>query len=340
MSLTRIGRRAVVIATASLTLVVGLITPASAGTGPGSAPYLAKDDTASAELGLDGLDDGLDPIALHCRGEIGDDGAVAGCRWRTASTEVATFQLWRLELRVDDAARVLVAEVGADTTSAVDTGVTAGSAYLYAVLGLDDSGEIVARSRVDRVRFRDPSIEHLRLDCDKSDAGSTGDAADGDVVPAIGCTWIAADDSGVRAYQLYRSTHGGERVLVATLGADATGYVDTGVEAGVRYLYRVEGVDAAGTTVARSRLDGAGCPKRDRDDRDERREQRKEERADRRDGVTRGDADDVADTTDDGAEETDDTLVAVTESDATDADRDDHDTRPDRDRRDRRERGR
>ena len=334
MSVSRIRRQALLIAGLALALIVGLTGPAAAGTGPGSAPYLAETDEAYEQLGFDELATDLGPIKLHCRGTVTDSGPVAGCHWRTESTAISTFQLWRLELRVDDAQRVLVTEVGADTSSATDTGVSAPGAYLYAVLGLDDSGEVVARSRVDRVRFRDPSIEHLRLDCDKvTDEVPATDTAPA-IAPSIGCSWSGAEDVDVRAYNLYRSVHGQERVLVATVGPDVTGFVDTGVEAGVRYLYRVEGVDESGAVVARSRLDGAGCAKRDRDG-IERSGERRDERAAER-SARKHDAD-----TSDSVGETD--AVTVVDPVATaeaDAERDDPRTRPVRDDRDRRGRGR
>ena len=327
MSVSRIGLRAAAVAAATLALLVGLAAPASAATGPGSAPYLAADSAAAEALGFDELADDLEVIKLRCRGHVADTGPVTNCAWRTDAPDVATFQLWRLQLDVDDAARVLVTEVGVDTHAAADTGVVAPAIYLYAVLGLDADGQVVARSRADRVSLRDPSIEHLRLACDKVTDAVPATDTEPAVAPSIGCTWSPAEEAEVRAYHLYRVVHGEDRVLIATVGADVVSYLDTSVEAGVRYRYRVEGVDEAGETVARSRFDGAGCPKPDRTDRD------RDRAHDRSDRKQRG-ADDA---TGDGDESVD-TLTAV--ADETDADRDDSETRPDRDRRDRRGRGR
>ena len=277
MSLTRTGRPVVLMFAVVGALLLGLAAPASAGTGPGSATRLAETDAAYEQLGLADLETDLSVIALRCRGHVETGEPIAECAWRT-DVSVASFQLWRLDLRVDDAARVLVAEVGADATTARDPSVTAPGAYLYAVLGLDADGEIVARSRPDRVGFRAPSVEQLRLECDAVRDGLNDDDPEVDAAPTIGCTWSAAVESDVRAYRLYRATHGGERELIATVGADVTRVLDTDVEAGVRYLYRVEGVDAGGATVAHSRLDGAGWVTSDRGGREERREVRTDDR--------------------------------------------------------------
>lgn len=346
MSQSRNGWRVIAAAASVLALLVSLAPAAS-----GASTRVDSSPSSAERLGLDDLGSDVAKIKLRCGGRIADTGPVAACQWRTASTEIVTVQLWRLQLRIDDAERVLVTEVGADVHMATDGAVTAPGAYLYAVLGLDAEGDIVARSRVERVRFRDPSIESLRLDCDALIDTSDPDLA---VEPSIGCSWSAAEQADVRAYNLYRLEKGQERRLLATLGQDTTGYVDRDVEAGVRYIYRVEGVDAAGIVVARSRPDSAGWSTSDRgEQRDERRDER---RNGNRDGDTdrRGDRDgaDAAVEAPADARAVDDGDIAEQEALAgstsdtvgrevtADAERAEPDTRPDRERRDRPERGR
>ena len=63
-------------------------------------------------------------------------------------------------------------------------------------------------------------------------------------------TWDAPDDDSVTGYQiLRRQPSAGERslsVYVADTGSTATSYTDTGVTAGVKYVYRVKAINSAG----------------------------------------------------------------------------------------------
>ena len=63
-------------------------------------------------------------------------------------------------------------------------------------------------------------------------------------------TWDAPDDDSVTGYQiLRRRPHEGEETLlvhVENTGSTATTYTDTNVTSGVRYVYRVKAINAAG----------------------------------------------------------------------------------------------
>lgn len=197
--------------------------------------------------------DGLAGIKLHCRGSLADT-PVIGCSWRAPDDAgIVGFQLWNLQTAPIEGERNLVGEFGVDVTSYLDGAVEAPASYLYVVLGVDADGEIVARSRVDRARLGDPSIERLRLTCD---------GVDGDT-PAVACGWSAPEDAAVASYVLYRSSKGQDRTAIANLGADSAGFTDTTVECGVRYRYQVVGLDGGGEVVAKSRHDAAGCGRRD-----------------------------------------------------------------------------
>ena len=73
------------------------------------------------------------------------------CQWRPAESEDAVeYQLWR---RIRGQHRELVATVGLDTLSHVDTVPADASKVVYAVLALDADGEIVGRSGLSKIRF-------------------------------------------------------------------------------------------------------------------------------------------------------------------------------------------
>ncbi len=61
-------------------------------------------------------------------------------------------------------------------------------------------------------------------------------------------SWVRGDLAAVH-HLVERSVEGGEWVLAAILGAEATGYLDTAVEVGVDYGYRVRAVNGAGLSV-------------------------------------------------------------------------------------------
>lgn len=242
----------------TLALALAGTTPAGAETGPMSAE---SDGARLDALGLDA--DLVAAVKLRCHGHVGDDGPVVGCTWKRHRTDadVRVWQLWNLQVSPETGVRNLVAEVGTDTTSVRDTEVEAPAKYLYAVVGLNGAGEVVARSRVDAVRLGERphrDIERLRLEC-------TGVAADDG--PVIGCDWSAVEDAPAVEYRLFRTSKHRDSGLVATTGLDVTSYRDADVHAGVRYRYWVVGVDEHGRLVAASRSAWAGVelPERDRE---------------------------------------------------------------------------
>ena len=88
----------------------------------------------------------------------------------------------------------------------------------------------------------------VKLNCKARSADSIG---------AVHCSRRAGDDLDVRGWQLWnlqvRPVHG-TRNLVAELGADAHGYVDTEVEVPAAYLYAVLALNGDGEVIARSRV--------------------------------------------------------------------------------------
>lgn len=265
MHLLRMPRLAAALAVV-VALALATTAPAAAETGPMSA------ETDHARIDALGLEhDLLAAVRLTCRGHVGDDGPAVGCEWKQQrdAANVRVWQVWNVQVRPDAGVRNLVAEVGPDVGSIRDTSVVAPAKYLYAVVGLDHAGEVVARSRVVAVRLgeaRRHDIEQLRLDC----LGELTDAG-----PVIGCDWSAADEARVAEYRLFRATHGHDRRLVAATGPDQTSYRDDAVEVGVRHRYWVVGIDDHGNVVAASRSSVAGVepqrpeqsePRRDTDE--------------------------------------------------------------------------
>ncbi|MEO0495636.1 MAG: hypothetical protein AAF081_19690, partial [Actinomycetota bacterium] len=239
------------LALVAFVLVSLLGVPAAAGETSFDAADKTDADIARFGFAVDTSD--LAAIKLHCRGSIADT-PVIGCSWRAPDdAAIVGFQLWNLQTAPTEGVRNLVAELGLDANSYRDGAVEAPASYLYVVLGIDADGEVVARSRADRVRLGDPAIERLRLTCDGVERDT----------PAVACHWTAPDDAAVASYVLHRNSKGQERTAIATLGADSTGFTDTTVECGVRYGYRIFGLDADGQVVAMSRRDAAGCGDRD-----------------------------------------------------------------------------
>lgn len=246
------------LAALAVILAIGLagLTPAGAETGPMSA------ESDHARLDALGLDADLHArVKLSCDGHLGDEGPVVGCSWHRhhSDLDVRSWQLWNLQVAPETGVRNLVAEVGSDTTAFRDADVEAPAKYLYAVVGLNGEGDVVARSRVVAVRLGERphrDIEHLRLDCVGSDT---------DGGPVIGCSWSGVEEAPAVEYRLFRVSKRHDRRHVVTTGVDVTEYRDDDVRYGVRYRYWVVGVDAHGNIVAASRSAVAGVEAPDRE---------------------------------------------------------------------------
>ncbi len=205
-------------------------------------------------------------VELSCEPRVTGDAAAVRCEWRAgADTGVRAWQLWNLQVRPEKGERNLVAELGADVFSYTDTEVSVPAGYLYAVLGLDGDGEIIARSRLQPVVLgeRDHEIEPLRLECaaHRVDAEVRADA-----VPelAVGCGWSEVGDETAVGYVIWKRVDGGERTVLARVGLDVIELRDPEVAAGHRYTYVVTAVDADGELVARSRAEHVGIRIQDR----------------------------------------------------------------------------
>jgi hypothetical protein len=206
-------------------------------------------------------------IKLHCAPRQSDSAAAVRCEWLAGDDlDVRAWQLWRLQVRPERGDRVLVATLGADAASYTDDGVVAPAKYLFAVLGLDVEGDVIARSRLETVRLRwhdAPEIDlvPLRLTC----AAAHGE---GDATASAGCEWSGIEHDRASGYILWKSVDGGERTVLARVGLDTQSYRDTAIAAGHRYTYVVTAVDAEGEIIGRSRAKTVGLRPADRPDTD------------------------------------------------------------------------
>ena len=116
-------------------------------------------------------------------------------------------------------------------TSYTDTGRTNGTAYGYALVAVDTSGNASAISS--------PAVTATPHDglAPAAPSGFTATAGDSQVL----LSWTATSDAEVRSYELRRNG-----VLIATPSSAATTYTDTGRSNGVTYTYALVAVDVAG----------------------------------------------------------------------------------------------
>jgi uncharacterized repeat protein (TIGR03806 family) len=130
----------------------------------------------------------------------------------------------------------VIATVGAGTTTAADTGLSAGTAYTYRVRAFDaagnespDSAPVTATTRPPPADTTPPSTPALSI------AASTS--------TSVTLSWTASTDAGGSGLAGYRVFRGGTQIAT---GITATSYVDAGRTPGTAYTYAVSAVDVAG----------------------------------------------------------------------------------------------
>jgi len=184
------------------------------------------------------------------------------CNWTAREDlNVAGWQLWKLRVRPEHGDRLLVAEVRPEVTTFVDTDVVVPAHYIYAVLGINEAGEVIARSAAVPVELLDPPVHDrpLRLKCNPMIGIAQVDPAV-TPSPSIGCEWSSTDNETAVGYVLWRMVDGGDRQAIARTGLDTLRYVDTDVTFAQRLTYVVTAVDSNGEVVARSREQHVGLP--------------------------------------------------------------------------------
>ena len=131
-----------------------------------------------------------------------------------------------------------LAQVGRDTTSYQDNTVFAGTTYKYKVVALDAAGNVSQASNEGTVTT--PNTPDSVAPTAPAELSATGVNA-----KQINLSWQASTDNiGVKEYEVYRWTSGGNPQKIATV--TATNFGDAGLEAAVEYSYHVKAKDAAG----------------------------------------------------------------------------------------------
>jgi len=122
--------------------VLGLVAPAGAST-------VRVPDVKPIDRPVDRPTD-IDVLSIGCKGAVREGNKVAACRW-SSSDDARAYQLWRI---VNRGHRELVGTYDNTTNIARDDVPEDAVLVRYAVIALGKDGEIVGRSRVARVRFR------------------------------------------------------------------------------------------------------------------------------------------------------------------------------------------
>jgi hypothetical protein len=159
----------------------------------------------------------------------------ANLSWTDNSTDETGFEI---EVRIGSSPNWnLLATVGANVTSSSQTGLLDGTTYHY---------------RVRAVRSTDSTASAYSGSASATTTLTTlpiapaGGSASGISESEIQLSWIdnAHNESG---YEIQRSTEPDSGfALLTTLGANASGYVDSNLPDGARYYYRVRAVNALG----------------------------------------------------------------------------------------------
>ena len=213
----------------------------------------------------------VEHLALACSDHDREDEPAIACRWSKA--ERADFGSYRL-LRSrgsDPGDRIVVFHTtDRDTTTFVDETIHPDVTYTYRVEAVDDSGQVVARSKDVQIKDRSPEPDHVRLACRDADAherAATATPSDHDA-ESIGCRWTASRRPSFAGYRLLRSTAGDDAhsvVVFQTNDRDTTSYLDGTVAPDTTYDYVLEVVSSTGDVIDRSNVSRAGDEDEDKE---------------------------------------------------------------------------
>ena len=139
-----------------------------------------------------------------------------------------------------------IADVGADMTSYADTGLTPGITYTYRVRSYNDGGASEWSNTVSAVTGGVPSAPR--------DLQAVASGAQ------IRLTWrdTSANEAG---FKIERKAGSGSFVQIDTVKADSTSYTDTGLSAGVVYIYRIRAYNDAGDSAYSAEASSLEAPR-------------------------------------------------------------------------------
>jgi fibronectin type 3 domain-containing protein len=137
---------------------------------------------------------------------------------------------------------------GVTATTYTNTGLAASTTYYYKVEAVDADGSSPASTQA--------SAETQAASCSAVPAAPAGLTATASSSSAIGLSWTAVTppaNCSISSYSVYGSTTSGftpsSSNLIAS-GVTATTYTNTGLAASTTYYYKIEAVDADGSSAA------------------------------------------------------------------------------------------
>ncbi len=215
---------------------------------PTDAAEPTTDPTGDTEK-IDVDERNRDRVRLACESSTRDGGHSIGCKWSEASTAAAAgYRLWRaVDVPNPRDHRRIIARGGLDFRSNVDTDVSAGHTYHYAVEIVDGRGRTLGWS--DTVRVALVRNEQLELACD---------GVDGDRGTGIFCEWSESQHPRFAGYRLIRSNGDVRETVLETREVSTTRFLDEKVRRGVRYTYGIQAVDANGNVIGKGGPSTAG----------------------------------------------------------------------------------
>ncbi|HEX7077290.1 MAG TPA: fibronectin type III domain-containing protein [Candidatus Eisenbacteria bacterium] len=148
-------------------------------------------------------------------------------RYRTSAPSTDTLSWWNAATKVPSGS-LPVPSVSGSTDSTRVTGLTPGTTYYFVLRAVDDAGNWSGYSNV-------ASAATLFCDAPTTAPGSFSATSD---TGRVDLSWSGSDPKATSVH-VYRGSGSGSLSLLTTLGASATSYRDTAVQAGASYSYRV-----------------------------------------------------------------------------------------------------
>ncbi len=151
--------------------------------------------------------------------------------WTDAASNESGYGVYR---STDGVNFTKVADLAANSTSFVDSGLSNNTTYYYKVTDWNSAGETAAATISQKTALAAPSMPgQLTISS-----------------PTISSLQLAWTDtsSNESGFHVYRSTNGGAYTLVGNLTAGVTSFSDTGLASNTTYSYKVASWNAAGET--------------------------------------------------------------------------------------------
>ena len=182
----------------------------------------------------------------NLRGEVSNGSVILN--WDSPNDgSVTGYKILRRALATETVLTVLAADTGSTSATYTDASAVAGVTYAYRVVAISPAGESPMSNFVN-VRVQVASAPPAVPDRPQNLSGSV---SGGNIV----LTWDDPSDSTITGYQIRRRTlnvDGPEAsfaVIEANTNSASTSYIDTNVETGMRYAYRIYAINAEGMSA-------------------------------------------------------------------------------------------